>query len=77
MAEPIRREFRPPPPVQADRVLNYSDPRIEREIARRWRRHHLRELWWKASAVAGVALIIGIWFALKFFFGITICVIPL
>ena len=77
MTRPPRREFRPPPPAKDDGVLNYSNPRVEKEIARKWRRHRLRELSYKAGLVATFALLIGAWLMLRLVFGITICIIPI
>ena len=77
MPEPRDRKFRPPPAPPANQVLNYSDPKVEREIARRWRRNRIEHYKSAIGGVGAVLLLLGIWLFLRLAFGITICIIPI
>jgi hypothetical protein len=57
-------------------VLNYANPKVEKEIARRWRRNRLRQITSTMGAILTGILLLAIYLYLRIVLGIRICILP-
>jgi len=71
-----RRQFRPPSVPDTERARQ-SDPKVQKEIARRWRRLWLKSTLSNIGSLVVAIVILGLIIGLQWYFGVTICIFRL